>query len=339
MKRIAINGYGRIGRNVHRQIEERFGKEIEVVAINASSDAEMRAYLLAYDSLHGRFKGEVKTIDANTISVNGKAVRIVKEKDPAKCPWNELNVDVVIESTGNFTSAEKAAAHRTAGAKKVIVTAPMKDETPTFVLGVNDHLLKPDMDIISNASCTTNCIAPVIKVLHEEFTVKNLLVSSVHAFTATQNLLDNKGKEDNDFRRARAATLSVIPTKTGAVKACAKIFPELKGKIDGMAFRVPVPTVSCAYMAFILGKEATSESINARLGNAAAGPLKDILSVSNEQLVSIDFQTDPHSSIVDANFTKVIDGGAVQILAWYDNEWGYAMRVTELLQRVVSFLS
>lgn len=339
MKRIAINGYGRIGRNVHRQIVDRFGKEMEVVAINASSEAEMRAYLLKYDSLHGRFSGEVSVIDADTISVNGKNVRIVKEKDPASCPWKELKIDVVIESTGNFASADKASAHLRAGAKKVIVTAPMKDDTPMFVLGVNEEKLTADMDIVSNASCTTNCIAPVIKVMHETFGVQNLLVSSVHAFTATQNLLDNKGKEEGDLRRSRAATLSVIPTKTGAVKACAKIFPDLEGKIDGMAFRVPVPTVSCAYMAFILGKNTDAEEVNAALRKASTSPkLRNILSVCEEQLVSIDFQTDPHSSIVDANFTKVVDKKAVQILSWYDNEWGYAMRVTELLQRLSAFL-
>lgn len=339
MKRIAINGYGRIGRNVHRQIEERFGGDMHVVGINASSDAEMRAYLLKYDSLHGRFHGSVSVLDEHTILVNERQVRIVKEKDPAKCPWGELGVDVVIESTGNFTTAEKAGGHIAAGAKKIIVTAPMKDETPMFVLGVNDKLLTADMNIISNASCTTNCIAPIIKVVHEAFGVQNLLVNSVHAYTATQNLLDNKGKEENDFRRARSATLSMIPTKTGAVKSCAKIFPELKGKIDGMAFRVPVPTVSCAYMAFFLSKAVTAEEINDKLRAASkSSDMKDILAVTDEELVSIDFQTDPHSSIVDASFTKVIDGKAVQILGWYDNEWGYAMRVTELLKKVVTLM-
>src|SRR3989344_99345 len=339
MKRIAINGYGRIGRNVHRQILDRFSESTEVVAVNASSDAEMRAYLLKYDSLHGKHSAEISVRDENTMMVNGKEVRVVKEKDPAKCPWKELGVDVVIESTGNFTTAEKANGHITAGAKKVIVTAPMKDETPMFVLGVNDKGLTAEMTIISNASCTTNCIAPIIKVIHEAYGIQNLLVSSVHAYTATQNLLDNKAKEDNDLRRARSATMSIIPTKTGAVKSCAKIFPELKGKIDGMAFRVPVPTVSCAYMAFFLKKDVTAEEINAKLKAAAASKeMKGILSVSDEQLVSIDFQTDPHSSIVDANFTKVVDGKAVQILGWYDNEWGYAMRVTELLQRVISLM-
>lgn len=338
MKRIAINGYGRIGRNVHRQLLEHYGDTAEVVAINASSDADMRAYLLKYDSLHGRFNADIKVVDDEHISVDGKQVRVVKEKEPSSCPWAELEVDIVIESTGYFTTSEKAAGHLQAGAKKVIVTAPMKDDTPTFVLGVNDDLLTPEMDIISNASCTTNCIAPIIKVIHENFGVEHLLVSSVHAFTASQNLLDNKSKEGNDLRRARAATLSVIPTKTGAVKACAKIFPELNGKIDGMAFRVPVPTVSCAYMAFSLSKKVDVDAVNAALEQAAASKeLKDILSVCSEQCVSIDFQTDPHSSIVDENFTKVVDDTMVQVLGWYDNEWGYAMRVTELLQRVIAF--
>jgi len=298
----------------------------------------MRAYLLQFDSLHGQFSGDVSVKDDNTMTVNGKDVRIVKERDPAKCPWGELGVDIVIESTGHFTKSETAKGHLDAGAKRVIVTAPMKDDTPTFVLGVNDDGLTGDMDIISNASCTTNCIAPVIKVMHENFGVANLLVNSVHAFTASQNLLDNKG-DGKDLRRARAATLSMIPTTTGAVKACAKIFPELEGKIDGMAFRVPVPTVSCAFMAFVLEKDATAEEINKKLKDAASkGTMKTALDVCDMQCVSIDFQTNPHSSIVDSTFTKVVDGNTVQLIAWYDNEWGYAMRVTELLQKVISFL-
>lgn len=337
MKRIAINGYGRIGRNVHRQILERFSDTCEVVAVNASSTAEMRAYLLKYDSLHGKCSASVDVKDDDTIVVNGKDVQIVKEKHPEKCPWKELDVDVVIESTGHFTTSEKASGHITAGAHRVIVTAPMKDDTPTFVLGVNDEGLTADMHIVSNASCTTNCIAPVIKVIHEHFGVENLLVSSVHAFTASQNLLDNKG-EGNDLRRARAATMSIIPTKTGAVKAVAKIFPELEGKIDGMAFRVPVPTVSCSYMAFVLQKPVDADAINAALKQASSNGLGDALAVCDEQCVSIDFQTDPHSSIVDATFTKVVDGNTVQILSWYDNEWGYAMRVTELLQKMISLM-
>ncbi|MBU0767142.1 type I glyceraldehyde-3-phosphate dehydrogenase [Patescibacteria group bacterium] len=332
MLRVAINGYGRIGRNVHRQFVQRFSDQVEVVAINASSDADMRAYLLKYDSLHGRFQGTVDRKDENIILVNGKEVRIVKERDPALCPWKELEVDIVVEATGKFRTRESAQGHLDAGAKKVMVTAPMKDNTPTFVKGINDDQMTADMDILSNASCTTNCIAPVIKVIDEAFGIENLLVSSVHAFTTSQNLLDNKNKEGNDLRRSRAATLSMIPTKTGAVKACADIFPHLKGKIDGMAFRVPVPTVSCAYMAFFLKKDTTAEEINEKLKTAASsGPMKEVLDVSEDQCVSIDFQTDPHSSIVDAPSTKVVDGKAAQIISWYDNEWGYAMRVTEMV--------
>ena len=339
MLRVAINGYGRIGRNVHRHFVESYADQVEVVAINASSDAEMRAYLLQYDSLHGRFPAEIVVVDDNHISVDGTKVRIVKERDPAACPWKELKVDVVIESTGVFTTSEKSQGHLDAGAKRVVVTAPMKDRTPTFVRGVNDDQLTEGMLIVSNASCTTNCIAPVIKVLDEAYGVEHLLVGSTHAFTASQNLLDNRAQEGNDHRRARAATLSIIPTKTGAIKACAEIFPHLDGKMDGMAFRVPVPTVSCAYMAFTMKKKTDAESVIAILEKAAASDhLHDILSVCHEELVSIDFQTDPHSSVVDASFVKVVDGNAVQILSWYDNEWGYAMRVTELAVQVASFL-
>lgn len=338
MLKVAINGYGRIGRNVHRQFVEMYGDQVEVVGINASSSAEIRAYLLKYDSLHGRFNADVK-VDGSDILVNGKRTRVVKERDPAKCPWKELGVDLVIESTGAFETAAEVQGHIDAGAKRVVVTAPMKDDTPTYVIGVNDDKLTADQVIISNASCTTNCIAPVMKVIDEAFGIQNLLVSSVHAFTASQNLLDNKPQEDGELRRARAATLSVIPTKTGAVKACAKIFPHLKGKIDGMAFRVPVPTVSCAYMAFFLKKETTEEEVLKVLRDAAESKaMKYILSVSDEQCVSIDFQTDPHSSIVDAPSMKLVDGKALQLLSWYDNEWGYAMRVTEMALKVAKFL-
>ncbi len=334
MLRVAINGYGRIGRNIHRQFIEMYKDDVEVVAINASSDAEMRAYLLKFDSLHGRLHADIQ-VHGNDITVDGKHVRVVKERDPAKCPWKELKVDIVVESTGNFDTAEEVQAHIDAGAKRVIVTAPMKDETPTFVLGVNDDELTKDMHIISNASCTTNCVAPVIKVMDATFGVESLLVSSVHAFTASQNLLDNKPKEGGELRKARAATLSMIPTKTGAVRACAVIFPHLKGKMDGMAFRVPVPTVSCAYMAFQFKKEATVEGIHAAIEAAAkTKAMSGILSISHEQCVSIDFQTDPHSSIVDAPSTKVVDHRSAQILSWYDNEWGYAMRVTEMTMKL-----
>ena len=337
MVRVAVNGFGRIGRNVHRQFLSRFSKDIEVVGINASSDADMRAYLLKYDSLHGKCDADIEVVDDDNIAVNGKKVRVVKEREPGKCPWKELEVDIVVESTGHFTKAETAQGHLDAGAKKVIVTSPMKDDTPMFVIGVNDDTLTADMDIVSNASCTTNCIAPVIKVMHESLGIEHLLVNSVHAFTVSQNLLDNKG-EGGDLRRARAATLSMIPTNTGAVKACASIFPDLKGKIDGMAFRVPVPTVSCAYMAFTLKKDTTEDDVLGHLRSAADNTMKDVLAVSDDELVSIDFQTDPHSSIVDSAFTKVINGRSVQLLSWYDNEWGYAMRVTEMVKKISSFL-
>lgn len=339
MIRIAINGYGRIGRNVHRQLIQHFRKEVEVVAVNASSDATMRAYLLKYDSLHGRFPFDVE-VQGNDFIVGGSLVRVVCEPDPGKCPWKELHIDIVVESTGKFIHAEAVRPHLTAGAKRVIVTAPMKDDTPMVVLGVNDEVVDADHLILSNASCTTNCIAPVIKVLDTAFGIEHLLVNSVHAYTATQNLLDNKSQEGGELRRARAATLSMIPTKTGAVKACANIFPHLKGKIDGMAFRVPVPTVSCAYMAFAFKKAVTADGIHAVLREATSDEyMGGILSLCDDQCVSIDFQTDPHSSIVDMPSTKVVGDHAAQILAWYDNEWGYAMRVTELVMRIGNFLN
>ncbi|MBT3834839.1 type I glyceraldehyde-3-phosphate dehydrogenase [Candidatus Peribacteria bacterium] len=335
MIKVAINGYGRIGRNVHRQFIERFADEIEVVAINASSTSEMRAYLLQYDSLHGRLNADIEIKGEDAIFVNGKEVRVLKEKDPGKLPWKELNVDVVVESTGKFRSREKALPHIEAGAKRVVVSAPMKDDSPTFVKGVNDDGLTADMDIISNASCTTNCIAPVIKVIDETFGVKHGLVGSVHAYTASQNLLDNKG---DDLRRTRSATLSIIPTSTGAVKACGVIFPHLKGKLNGIALRVPLPTVSLAYMSLEINKSTTKEGINEALTKASNDGMNGVLNVCTEPLVSIDFKTDPHSSIVDGLSTEVVDGTAVQILSWYDNEWGYAMRLTEMVVRVGGML-
>ncbi|NOS67817.1 MAG: type I glyceraldehyde-3-phosphate dehydrogenase [Candidatus Peribacteraceae bacterium] len=334
MLRVAINGFGRIGRNVHRQFVDDYSDQVEVVGVNASSTADMRAYLLRYDSLHGRFDADVK-VEGDGFSVNGKQVRVVRERDPAKCPWKDLKVDVVVEATGHFETYDDVGAHLKAGAKKVIVTAPTKDDIPMFVKGVNDDQLTKDMHIISNASCTTNCIAPVIKVIDAAFGIQYLLVGSVHAFTATQNLLDNKPQEEGELRRARAATLSVIPTRTGAVKACAKIFPHLKGKIDGMAFRVPVPTVSCAYMAFTLKNATDEKAVIAALEKAAKTPsFEGVLGVSYDQCVSIDFQTDPRSSIVDEPSTKVVDGKALQLVSWYDNEWGYAMRVTEMTMKL-----
>ncbi len=338
MVRVAINGYGRIGRNVHRQFLMHFADAVEVVAVNASSAPDMRAYLLKYDSLHGRLLADVR-VDSQDLLVNGKRVRVVQERDPSRCPWQELNIDVVVESTGNFATREEVMGHLRSGAKRVVVTAPMKDTTPTIVPGVNDDTLAAGMDIISTASCTTNCIAPVIKVIDAVYGVQSLLVSSVHAYTASQNLLDNKAQEPGELRRARAATLSVIPTKTGAIRACAAIFPHLKGRMDGMAFRVPVPTVSCAYMAFSLQRDATVDGVHDALRAAAVTrELQGILALSDDQCVSIDFQTDPHSSIVDAPSTKVVGGRTLQLLAWYDNEWGYAMRVTEMTLRLGALL-
>lgn len=338
MLRVAINGFGRIGRNVHRQFVNDYADRVAVVGVNASSTPDMRAYLLQYDSLHGRFDADVR-VDGDDFTVNGKRVKVVRERDPAKCPWKDLKVDIVVEATGRFDGKEDVVAHLKAGAKKVIVTAPTNDDIPMFVKGVNEGQMTKDMDVISNASCTTNCIAPVIKVIDAAFGIEYLLVGSVHAFTATQNLLDNKPQEEGELRRARAATLSVIPTKTGAVKACAKIFPHLKGKIDGMAFRVPVPTVSCAYMAFTLKNATDEKSVLAELEKAAKAPsIAGVLGVSHDQCVSIDFQTDPRSSIIDAPSIKVVDGKALQLLSWYDNEWGYAMRVTEMTLKLSEFL-
>lgn len=334
MLRVAINGYGRIGRNVHRQFVQRFSDQVEVVAINASTDSEVRAYLLKHDSIHGKFDAEVEVVSNDAISVNKKEVVVLKERDPAKLPWKKLKIDVVVESTGKFRTTELAGGHLTSGANRVVISAPPKDDTPTFVKGVNDEQLTGDMAIISNASCTTNCIAPVIKVIDEEFGIEHGLISTVHAYTASQNLLDNKPPGSKDIRRARSTTISMIPTTTGAVKACGIIFPHLKGKLHGMALRIPLPTVSVAYMALEMKKNISAEDINAALKKAADGAMKGILGFSEEPLVSIDFQSDPRSSIVDAMSTEVVDGKAAQILSWYDNEWGYAMRLTEMVVRV-----
>jgi len=336
MLRVAINGYGRIGRVVHRQLLTRFSQEVEVVAINASSDAAMRRYLLKYDTLHGRFDRSVE-IDGENLRIEGKPVRVIREKDPSKCPWKDLKVDLVVEATGKFRTKEKAQAHLTAGAKAVIITAPPKDDTPMIVRGVNDDLLKSALPIVSAASCTTNCIAPVIKVLDAWRGIRRGLMCTTHSYTSSQNLLDN-ATESSKLRIARAAALNIIPSTTGAAKAAGKIFPHLKGKLDGMALRIPVPDVSAAYLVLELNAPATVEEINGKLREASEGDLKDILAVEEGLLVSSDYLSDPHSSTVDLDSTNVIDGNLVQILAWYDNEWGYAMRVTELVSHIGSFL-
>lgn len=336
MIRVAINGYGRIGRVVHRQLVQRFPKEIEVVAINASSDAAMRQYLLKYDSIHGRFEGEVET-DGDNLLVNGTPVRVVKERDPEKCPWKELKVDIVVESSGKFRTREKCEAHRTAGAKVVLISAPPKDDIPMIVRGVNDEILKGSLPIVSAASCTTNSIAPVVKVLDSWKGVKRGLLCTTHSYTTSQNLLDNS-TDSSKLRISRAAALNIIPSTTGAAKAIGKIFPHLQGKIDGMALRIPVPDVSASYLALELKKKVTVEEVNERLRAAADGDLKGIMAVEEGLLVSSDYISDSHSCTMDLDSTAVIDGTLVQILAWYDNEWGYGMRVTELVEMIGKIL-
>ena len=336
MLRVAINGYGRIGRVVHRQLLMRYPNEVEVVAINASSDAAMRRYLLKYDTLHGRFDRSVE-VSGENLTIEGKPVAVVKEKDPAKCPWKDLKVDVVIEATGKFRTKEKAQAHLAAGAKAVLITAPPKDDTTMIVRGVNDAMLEKALPIVSAASCTTNCIAPVIQVLDTWKGIKRGLLCTTHSYTSSQNLLDNS-TDSSKLRISRAAALNIIPSTTGAAKAVGKVFTHLKGKLDGMALRIPVPDVSASYLALELKEAATIEEINQRLRAASEGALKGILAVEEGLLVSSDYVTDPHSSTVDLDSTNVIDGTMVQILAWYDNEWGYAMRVTEMTLQIGTFL-
>lgn len=314
---------------VHRQLVERFSKEVEVVAINASSDAAMRAYLLKYDTLHGRFDQEVSVDDEN-MRVNGSLVRVIKERDPSKCPWKELKIDVVVESSGKFRSREKCEPHLAAGAKAVLITAPPKDDVAMIVRGVNDAIIPSSLPILSAASCTTNCIAPVVKVLDQWKGIRRGLMCTTHSYTTSQNLLDNS-TDSSKLRIARAAALNIIPSTTGAAKAVGKVFPHLQGKMDGMALRIPVPDVSASYLVLELNAPVTIEEVNSTLRAAAEGELEGILGVEEGLLVSSDYISDPHSSTVDLDSTNVIDGTLVQILAWYDNEWGYSMRVTELV--------
>lgn len=292
----------------------------------------MRQYLLKYDTLHGRFEGEVE-VEGENLRINGDPVRVVQEKEPAKCPWRELKVDLVVEATGVFRSRDKCEPHLAAGARAVIITAPPKDEVVMIVLGVNDHLLPKALPIISAASCTTNCIAPVVKVLDDLRGIERGLICTTHAYTSSQNLLDNSTKSAK-LRIARAAALNIIPSTTGAAKAIGKIFPHLQGKMDGMALRIPMADVSATYLALELKEKSTAEEINGALVKAAAGTLKGILNTEEGLLVSSDFISDPHSSTVDLDSTLVIDSTLVQILSWYDNEWGYGMRVTEMVVRV-----
>jgi glyceraldehyde 3-phosphate dehydrogenase len=328
--RVGINGFGRIGRNFLRAAFH--DKDLQIVAVNDITDAKTLAHLLAYDSVHGRFKGKVEA-KGDALVVNGKKIQVLSERDPAKLPWKKLGVQVVIESTGIFVDREGASKHLKAGAKKVIITAPAKDPDVTLVLGVNDeHYDAKKHNIISNASCTTNCLAPVVKVLHDKFGVRHGLMTTTHAFTNDQRILD---LPHSDMRRARAASLSMIPTTTGAAKAVTLVMPELKGKLDGMAIRVPTPDVSVVDFVAELEKETTGEAVNAALRSAARGKLKGILTVCDDPLVSVDFLGDPHSSIVDGACTRVLDGHQVKVLSWYDNEWGYSCRVRDLVKFLV----
>jgi glyceraldehyde 3-phosphate dehydrogenase len=332
--RIGINGFGRIGRNVLRAARER-SPELEIVAVNDITTPEMLAHLFKYDSVFGRFPGTV-AIDGDIITVDGHPIKVLAERDPQRLPWGDLRVDLVVESTGHFNDGERARAHLAAGARKVVITAPAKHEDVTLCMGVNDAAYNPaDHHIISNASCTTNCLAPVAKVLNDSFGIETGFMTTVHAYTKDQVILD---APHEDKRRARAAALSIIPTTTGAAKAVALVLPELKGKFHGLALRVPVPDVSLVDLTATLAKPATVDDINGAMREAANGPLNGILAVSEEQLVSMDFLHDSHSSILDAPSTMVLGDRTVKVLSWYDNEWGYSCRVIDLVNLVASKL-
>ncbi|QAY62536.1 type I glyceraldehyde-3-phosphate dehydrogenase [Xylanimonas allomyrinae] len=327
--RVGINGFGRIGRNFYRAIVES-GADIEIVGVNDLTDNKTLAHLLKYDTVLGRL-GQTVDFDDENIIVDGKKIRALEERDPAKLPWAELGADIVIESTGFFTDATKAKAHIEAGAKKVIISAPAKNEDATFVMGVNSDQYDPAAHhIISNASCTTNCLAPLAKALNDAIGIERGLMTTIHAYTGDQNLQDGPHR---DLRRARAAAQNIVPTSTGAAKAVALVLPELKGKLDGFAMRVPTITGSATDLTFEAGTEVTVESVNAAVKAAAEGPLKGVLAYVEDDIVSSDIVTDPHQSIFDAKLTKVI-GNQVKVVSWYDNEWGYSNSLVALTQLV-----
>ena len=325
--KVGINGYGRIGRNVLRALyESGRNKEIKVVAINDLGDAETNAHLTRYDTAHGRFPGEVK-VDGDSMVVNGDRIRVLAQRDPAKLPWGELGVDFVLECTGLFTSKAKASAHLAGGAKKVVISAPGGDDVDaTVVFGVNHQILRASHTVISNASCTTNCLAPVAQVLHENIGIESGLMTTVHAYTNDQVLTD---VYHSDLRRARSATMSMIPTKTGAAAAVGLVLPELKGKFDGFAVRVPTINVSLVDLTFTPKRATTVAEINQLMKAAAEGPLKGVLAYTEAPLVSIDYNHDAHSSTFDGTMTKVIGGNLVKVCAWYDNEWGFSNRMLD----------
>jgi glyceraldehyde 3-phosphate dehydrogenase len=333
--KVAINGFGRIGRNVFRIILQRNDPNIEVVAINDLADDDILAYLLEYDSVMGPLNMDVDVKDG-VMTVGGQSVRMLMERDPAALPWAELGVDVVIEATGIFRSKEKLQWHIDAGAKRVILTVPAKDEIDEMVvLGVNDDVLDPSDVIVSNASCTTNCLAPIAKVLDDAFGIERGIMTTVHAYTNDQRLAD---VPHADLRRSRAATENIIPTTTGAAKAVGKVLPNLDGKLDGMAMRVPVPDGSTVDLVVELSRDVTVEEVNAAVKAAAEGPLKGIIQYSEDPLVSTDIIGNPHSSIFDAASTQVLGGNLIKVLSWYDNEWGYSNRVVDLINRMGELL-
>jgi glyceraldehyde 3-phosphate dehydrogenase len=328
--RVGINGFGRIGRNIMRAALG--DKNIDFVAVNDLTSAHTLAHLLKYDSVLGNLHARVEAKE-DSISVDGDEFKVLSKRDPAELPWKALGVDVVFESTGLFTDRAAAAKHVTAGAKKVVITAPAKSPDITVVLGVNDETYDPAAhQIISNASCTTNCLAPLAKVIHQKFGIRKGWMTTIHSYTNDQNLLDLPHK---DLRRARAAALSMIPTSTGAATAVGEVLPELKGKLDGFAMRVPTPNVSVVDLVALVDTKTNAQEVNAALKEASTGALKGLLEVSEEELVSIDFKGNPRSSIVDAAYTKVMDGDFVKVLSWYDNEWGYANRCVDLLRLMV----
>ncbi|MCH8957744.1 type I glyceraldehyde-3-phosphate dehydrogenase [candidate division KSB1 bacterium] len=330
--KVGINGFGRIGRNIFRAAKKHGAGEIEFVAVNDLTSANTLAHLLKYDSNFGIYEGEVRAGD-NQIIVDGKSIKVLAIRNPAELPWKDLGIDIVIESTGFFTAREDASKHLDAGAKKVIISAPAKNPDLTVVMGVNHRNYNPESHhIISNASCTTNCLTPVAKVVMDNFGIVKGLMTTIHSYTNDQSILD---APHNDLRRARAAAVSMIPTSTGAAKAISEVVPELKGKMDGMAIRVPTPNVSLVDVVFHLEKNTTKEELNSALRNAAENELKGVLQYTEEPLVSKDFNGNPHSSIVDGLSTNVIDGNMAKVLSWYDNEWGFSNRVVDL----VNFIS
>jgi glyceraldehyde 3-phosphate dehydrogenase len=329
--RVGVNGFGRIGRNFFRAVRAG-GHDIEIVAFNDLGDVNTMAHLLKYDSILGRLDADVQVTDEG-ISVDGKVIKALAERDPGKLPWKDLGVDVVVESTGFFTDATKARAHvDEGGAKKVIISAPAKNEDLTVVIGANEEKYDGSQTIISNASCTTNCLAPLAKVLHDSFGIEQGLMTTIHAYTQDQNLQD---APHSDLRRARAAALNIVPTSTGAAKAIGLVLPELKGKLDGYALRVPIPTGSATDLTVTLKREVTVDEVNAAYKAAADGPLAGILKYSTDPIVSADIVTDPHSCIYDAPLTKVI-GNQVKVVGWYDNEWGYSNRLADLVKLVAA---